>query len=77
MSNTAIAHIHLDWIFPLPANFEAMVKDYKKIIIPELNNGQLANYLRAYTQIPIFKINKIQGVPFYSEELIEEFKRIL
>lgn len=72
-----IAHLHLDWIFPFPKNFLSLVHNYDKIIVPELNHGQFADYLAAYYKKPIYKINKIKGTPFFEEELTKEITDIL
>jgi len=72
-----LAYLHLDWIFPFPKNFQALISNYDSIIVPELNHGQLADYLAAYYTKPIYKINKIQGVPFFEEDLISEISTIL
>lgn len=72
-----IAHVHLEWIFPLPSNFANLISSFKKIIIPELNNGQLANYISQFTSLPIIRINKVQGTPFFGEELSKELLRHL
>lgn len=63
------AHIHLEWIQPLPSNFVDLVNQFNKIIIPEINSGQLANYLSAFIHKPIFKINELKGSPFYESNL--------
>jgi 2-oxoglutarate ferredoxin oxidoreductase subunit alpha len=75
--NTDTAHLHLDWIFPFPKNFLSLIKNYDKIIVPELNHGQFADYLASYFKKPIYKINKIKGNPFFEEELIQEISSIL
>lgn len=72
-----VGHIHLDWIFPLPNGFVDTIFNFDQIIVPELNNGQLANYLQQFTKKRIHKINKIQGLPFYKEELLEEISQIV
>jgi 2-oxoglutarate/2-oxoacid ferredoxin oxidoreductase subunit alpha len=66
----SLAHLHLEWIVPLPENFEEIILPFDKIIIPELNQGQLADYLASKTNKKIERINKVQGLPFYKEELM-------
>jgi 2-oxoglutarate/2-oxoacid ferredoxin oxidoreductase subunit alpha len=72
-----IAHIHLEWIQPLPANFIELINQYDQLIIPEINSGQLASYLAQFTSIPIKKINQIKGAPFYEVQLAEEIIKFL
>ncbi len=75
-SNRGFAHLHLDWIYPLPANFQKIIAPFSLLVIPELNNGQLANYLASLTSKKIHKINKTHGLPFYSEDLMRDFLNI-
>jgi len=70
--SSTLAHLHLDWIFPFPSNFISLISNYNQLIVPELNQGQLADYLAAHYKKPIYKINKIQGTPFFEEELTKE-----
>jgi 2-oxoglutarate ferredoxin oxidoreductase subunit alpha len=76
--NQSIAHAHFSYIKPLPKNTADVFRRYKKILICELNNGQLIKYLRS--ELPEFtymQYNKIQGLPFRVTELTEEFKKHL
>ncbi len=74
----SISHAHFGYINPLPKNTETLFKGFKKIVVPELNKGQFVNYLRM--KLPDYKylqFNKVQGLPFFEAELIDEFNRIL
>lgn len=69
---------HFNYINPLPKNTAEVLKNYKKIIVCELNMGQFYSILN--TQFPEFeylKFNKIQGLPFSVIELTTKFKQIL
>jgi 2-oxoglutarate ferredoxin oxidoreductase subunit alpha len=69
---------HFNYIMPLPANTAAVFSRFKKIVVCELNLGQFASYLR--DKLPEFdyhKYNKVQGLPFTSQELIENFEKLL
>jgi 2-oxoglutarate ferredoxin oxidoreductase subunit alpha len=62
---------HFNYINPLPANTASILRQYKRIIVCELNTGQFASYLRA--QIPginIEQYNEIQGQPFAVERIV-------
>jgi 2-oxoglutarate ferredoxin oxidoreductase subunit alpha len=72
-----LAHLHIDWIFPFPKNFLSVIHHYDQIIVPELNHGQFADHLATSYKKPIHKINKIQGTPFFEDELIKEINDIL
>jgi len=69
---------HFNYINPLPKNTEALLKRFKKIIVCELNNGQFAKILRInFEGFKFSQYNKIQGLPFGNNELIEEFKKLV
>jgi 2-oxoglutarate/2-oxoacid ferredoxin oxidoreductase subunit alpha len=67
-----VAHIHLRWINPLPNDLAGILKGYKKIVVPELNVGQLRQYLSGTVGLPMAGINKIKGKPFKVSELLTE-----
>ena len=54
---------------PMPKNTEAVLKRFKKIIVPELNTGQLGWLLRAKYLAPAEGLNKVQGKPFLVSEI--------
>jgi len=69
---------HFNYIKPLPANVSAIFTQFKKIVVCELNLGQFLSYLR--DKLPGFvyhQYNKVQGLPFTSQELVENFEKLL
>lgn len=63
---------HFNYIKPLPKNTNDIFKKFKKIIVCELNLGQFANYLRMnFVGIDFLQYNKLQGLPFTEDELVE------
>ena len=74
---TAMAHF--SYINHLPRNTEEVLKKYKKVVVCELNDGQLAGYLRMKIEglSHLEKFNKVQGQPFKLEELTECFTKLL
>ena len=69
---------HFNYIKPLPANTAAIFSRFKKIVVCELNLGQFASYLRdKFPEFVYHKYNKIQGLPFTSKELVENFEKLL
>jgi 2-oxoglutarate ferredoxin oxidoreductase subunit alpha len=73
-----IAHAHFKYINPLPKNTEEVFKAYKQVIVTELNDGQFVNYLRMnFPHIPFKQYNKVQGLPFTVNELLEAFENLL
>lgn len=73
----SVAHAHLRWLNPFPANLEHVLKGYRHILIPELNMGQLRLLLRARFLIDAIGFNKVQGKPFSVNELLREIQRII
>jgi 2-oxoglutarate ferredoxin oxidoreductase subunit alpha len=73
-----VAQVHFHYINPLPVNTYDVLKRYKKIVVCELNLGQLAGYLRMkFPDITYTQYNKVQGLPFTSVELVDNFKKLL
>ncbi|TAK37398.1 MAG: 2-oxoacid:acceptor oxidoreductase subunit alpha [Saprospiraceae bacterium] len=66
-----VGHAHLRYLKPFPRNLGEMLKSYRHILIPEINNGQLAKVIRDKYLVPVVQYNKIQGTPIYKEELYE------
>ena len=73
-----IAFAHFNFISPLPANTEEVLRRYKKIVVAEQNLGQFAAYLKSiYDGLNIFKFNRVKGQPFIVSRLVEEFIKII
>ncbi len=72
-----IGFAHFNYINPLPKNTEEVLKRFSKIIVCELNNGQFINILRMHFNREFLQYNKIQGLPFANNELVEKFKQIV
>ena len=72
-----IGHLHLRYLNPLPGNVGEILKRYKKILVPELNMGQLLWVLRAKYLVNAVGLNKIQGRPFKQAELDQKIDEML
>jgi 2-oxoglutarate/2-oxoacid ferredoxin oxidoreductase subunit alpha len=72
-----IGHLHLRYLNPLPPNVGDILKHYKKVLVPELNMGQLLWVLRAKYLVNAVGLNKIQGRPFKQRELDEKIEEML
>ncbi|WP_418892512.1 2-oxoacid:acceptor oxidoreductase subunit alpha [Limibacterium fermenti] len=73
-----IAFTHFTFLYPLPSNTHEVLKQYKKIIVAEQNNGQFAHYLQGqFPDLPLYRFNRIEGQPFRVAELEEEFITIM
>jgi len=66
-----VGHCHLRHINPLPNDLGDILRRYDKVLIPELNLGQLRTIIRAEYLVDAVGINKVQGQPFLTRELIE------
>jgi 2-oxoglutarate ferredoxin oxidoreductase subunit alpha len=64
-----VAQAHLRYLNPMPRNTAAVLKRFRKILVPELNAGQLSWLLRAKYLAPAEGLNKIQGRPFLVSEI--------
>ena len=64
-----VSHIHIRHIWPLPANLGALLAGYDRVLIPEMNNGQLITLLRAEYLIDAVGLNKVSGQPFKIREI--------
>ena len=72
-----IGHVHLRHLNPLPPNLGEVMRRYKKILVPELNMGQLLWVLRAKFLVDAIGLNKIQGRPFKQMELEQKIEEVL
>src|SRR5207244_12424748 len=64
-----IGHLHLRHLNPLPSNLGEVLKRYKKVLVPELNMGQLLWVLRAKFLVDAVGLNKLEGRPLKQAEL--------
>ena len=72
-----IAQAHLKYINPFPKNLRTILKHYDKVIIPEMNLGQLAMLLRSKYLKDIIGYNMVRGLPFTTAELVEAAMGVL
>jgi 2-oxoglutarate ferredoxin oxidoreductase subunit alpha len=73
----AVAHAHLRHLNPFPANTEAVLRSYRRVLVPEVNLGQLSMLIRARYLIDAVGYNRVRGKPFRIVEIIEEADRLL
>ena len=65
----SVAHAHLRYINPFPKNLKSLIQSYDKVLMPEINDGQLIKLIRDKYLIDAIPMNKIQGIPFESREI--------
>ena len=64
-----VAHIHIRYLNPFPRNLGELLAGYERILVPEMNMGQLVTMLRAEYLLPAEKLTKVTGKPFKISEL--------
>jgi 2-oxoglutarate ferredoxin oxidoreductase subunit alpha len=72
-----VATAHLRHLNPFPANTGDVVRSFRKVLIPEMNMGQLASLIRARYLVDAQSYTKVQGSPIFAEELEREIVRVL
>ncbi len=73
----AVAHAHLRHLRPFPRNLGEMLKSYRNILIPEINNGQLIRIIRDQYMVDAKGYNKIKGTPITRTELVAAISELL
>lgn len=77
LHSKGVASAHLRWLNPLPPDLGDILKNYEKIVIPELNLGQLRRVIRDRFLVDAIGINKVQGLPFTPPEIISQVEKLL
>ncbi|MCZ6832310.1 MAG: 2-oxoacid:acceptor oxidoreductase subunit alpha [Acidobacteria bacterium] len=72
-----VSAIHLRHLFPFPRNLGAILARFEKVLVPELNSGQLATMLRSSYLKETVCLSKIQGRPFSQREVFEKINQLL
>jgi len=73
----SVAHVHLRYMKPFPKNLGELLKCFDKVLIPEINNGQLIKVIRDKFLIPAIGYNRIKGVPITKSELMAKAAEVL
>ncbi len=74
----SVAHLHFNYINPLPHGVAELLGGHKRIVVCELNEGQFAAYLRQnFREFEFEQFNKCEGLPFTVVELEEKFNSLL
>jgi 2-oxoglutarate/2-oxoacid ferredoxin oxidoreductase subunit alpha len=68
-SGGKVAFAHLQHLSPLPRNTGDVVRSYRKVIVPEMNTGQLVKLIRAEFLVDADAVSKVEGLPFFAEEI--------
>ena len=73
----SVAHAHLRYLNPLPSNLGELLSRYEKVLIPELNLGQLRTIIRATYLIDAQGFNQVRGKPFAVNEVASKIRSML
>jgi 2-oxoglutarate ferredoxin oxidoreductase subunit alpha len=72
-----VAHAHLRYLNPLPSDLGDILGRYERVLVPEMNMGQLLRLIRAEYLVDAIGFNKIQGRPFKVGEIVARVKKLL
>jgi 2-oxoglutarate ferredoxin oxidoreductase subunit alpha len=73
----AVSHAHLRYVRPFPKNLGEILKNFDKVLIPEINNGQLVKIIRDQYLVDAKAYNKVMGVPITKGELVDVISKML
>jgi 2-oxoglutarate ferredoxin oxidoreductase subunit alpha len=76
-SGLTLSQAHLRYLNPFPKNTESVLKNFKKILIPEINLGQLARLIRSEYLIPVEQLNLVRGLPLKVNDILEKITVLL
>ncbi len=72
-----VSHAHLRYINPLPKNTKDVLKSFSKVLIPEINLGQLASLIKSEFLIEVEQYNLVRGLPFKTENVLRKITELL
>jgi 2-oxoglutarate ferredoxin oxidoreductase subunit alpha len=72
-----VAHVHIRHIWPMPSNLGDLLKSFDRIIVPEMNTGQLKTVLRDQFLVDAQPLNKVSGQPFRIVEIVAAIEKAL
>ncbi len=72
-----VAQAHLRHLNPFPANIEEVLRSYDKVVVPEINLGQLALMLRGKYLVDVIGYNQVRGLPFKAAELADVIQDVI
>jgi 2-oxoglutarate ferredoxin oxidoreductase subunit alpha len=72
-----VSHIHIRYLSPFPENLGELLRGFDRILVPEMNMGQLATLLRDKLGVETIQFNKVTGQPFLIGELVQKIRSLL
>ncbi len=72
-----VSFVHLKYLNPFPKNFGEILTKFDKVLVPEINMGQLARVIRSEFLLDVIQFNLVRGLPFKAKEIVEKIKEVL
>jgi 2-oxoglutarate/2-oxoacid ferredoxin oxidoreductase subunit alpha len=69
-----VSHVHIRYLNPFPKNLENLLRGYKKVLVPEMNMGQLTTVLKDRFLLDLIPLNKVSGQPFKIREIMSAIR---
>jgi len=73
----AVASVHLRYLNPLPPDLGHIVRESRKVLVPEIHNGQLVRVLRAEYLVDAVGFNRVRGLPLASDEILDAINQLV
>ena len=77
MEGKAVASTHIRHLNPLPPDLGQILRQYRRVLVPEINSGQLVRVLRAEYLVDAVGFNRVRGMPLASQEILEAIHQLL
>ncbi|OLC12808.1 MAG: 2-oxoglutarate ferredoxin oxidoreductase subunit alpha [Candidatus Rokubacteria bacterium 13_1_40CM_69_27] len=77
LEGQSVASVHLRYLNPLPPDLGHILREYRKVLVPEINSGQLVRVLRAEYLVDAVGFNRVRGLPLATDEIYEAIKQLL
>jgi 2-oxoglutarate ferredoxin oxidoreductase subunit alpha len=73
----SVSRVHLRYLNPLPADLGDVLRRFDRVLLPEMNTGQLALLLRARYLVDVVTYSKVEGKPFFRYEIQDRIRELL
>jgi 2-oxoglutarate/2-oxoacid ferredoxin oxidoreductase subunit alpha len=77
MEGKAVSSVHLRYLNPLPPDLGQTLRQFRKVLVPEINSGQLVRILRAEYLVDAVGFNRVRGVPLQTQEILEAINQLV
>ncbi|HEU5192140.1 MAG TPA: 2-oxoacid:acceptor oxidoreductase subunit alpha [Methylomirabilota bacterium] len=77
MEGKAVSSVHLRYLNPLPPDLGQTLRQFRRVLVPEINSGQLVRILRAEYLVDAVGFNRVRGVPLQTQEILEAINQLV